>query len=112
VRLNPGSATSPRNDASNGNNGDGVFFSGCCGDNRGNNIAINSKSNKNGANGFEFTELRNSIANVIANKNTGHGVFMTCPATESGIAAKGNGSANLDEDTSNGVCTDLNNKAP
>lgn len=29
-----------------------------------------------------------------------------------GIAAKGNGSSNLDEDTSNGACTALNNKAP
>jgi len=38
--------------------------------------------------------------------------FMTCPATESGIAAKGNGGTNLDEDTSSGVCTALNNKAP
>jgi hypothetical protein len=37
---------------------------------------------------------------------------MTCPATESGIAAKGNGSTNLNEDTSSGVCTALNNKAP
>jgi hypothetical protein len=100
------------NDASNGNKGDGVFFNGCCGDNRGNNIAVNSKANKNGGNGFSFTNLRNSIANVIANKNTDHGVFMTCPATEVGIAAKGNGSSNLDEDTSGGVCTDLNNKAP
>jgi len=99
-------------DVTNGNSNDGVFFSGCCGDSRGNNIAVNSTANKNGANGFEFTDLRNSVSNVTANKNTAHGVFMTCPATESGIAAKGNGSTNLDEDTSSGVCTALNNKAP
>lgn len=99
-------------DVSSGNGNDGVFFSGCCGDNRGNNIAVNSKANNNGADGFEFTDLRNSTTDVIANKNSAHGVFMTCPATESGIAAKGNGSANLDEDSSSGICTDLNNKAP
>ena len=99
-------------DVTNGNGNDGVFFSGCCGDSRGNNIAANSTANKNGGDGFEFTDLRNSIANVTANKNTAHGVFMTCPATETGIAAKGNGSSNLNEDTSSGVCTALNNKAP
>jgi hypothetical protein len=99
-------------DLTSGNGNDGVFFGGCCGDNRGNNIAVNSKATGNGADGFEFTDFRNSIANVIANKNSAHGVFMTCPATESGIAAKGNGSTNLDEDSSSGVCTDLNNKAP
>ena len=99
-------------DVTSGNGNDGVFFSGCCGDNRGNNIAVNSKANGNGVNGFEFTDLRNSITNVVANKNTAHGVFMTCPATETGIAAKGNGSSNLDEDTSSGACTALNNKAP
>jgi len=49
---------------------------------------------------------------VTKNLTAAHGVFMTCPATESGIAAKGNGSTNLDEDTSSGVCTALNNKAP
>jgi hypothetical protein len=99
-------------DVTSGNGNDGVFFSGCCGDNRGNNIAVNSKANGNAANGFEFTDLRNSITNVVANKNTAHGVFMTCPATETGIAAKGNGSSNLDEDTSSGACTAINNKAP
>ena len=99
------------NDVTSGNGNDGVFFSGCCNDNRGNNIAVNSKANNNGANGFEFTDLRNSMTNVTANKNTAHGVFMTCPATESRIAAKGNGGANLDEDTSSGACTALNNKA-
>jgi hypothetical protein len=100
------------NDVTNGNGNDGVFFDGCCGDHRGNNIAVNSKANNNGANGFEFTDLRNSAANVVANKNTAHGVFMTCPATQSGIAAKGNGSTNLAEDSSMGICTDLNNKVP
>jgi len=100
------------NDVASGNGNDGVFFSGCCNDDRGNNIAVNTKANSNGANGFEFTDLRNSITNVAANKNTAHGVFMTCPATETGIAAKGNGSSNLDEDTSSGACTALNNKAP
>jgi hypothetical protein len=100
------------NDVSNHNGDDGVFFNGCCGDLRGNNIAVNSTANSNGANGFEFTDLRNSVTNVVANKNATNGVFMTCPATESGIAAKANGSANLAEDSSNGVCTDLNNKAP
>ena len=99
------------NDTTNGNHHDGVFFEGCCGDDRGNNIAVDSTASNNGANGFEFTQLRNSAANISATKNANHGVLMTCPATESGIAASGNGSSNLFEDTSNGVCTDLNNKA-
>jgi hypothetical protein len=34
------------------------------------------------------------------------------PATETAIAANGNVSSNLDEDTSSGACTALNNKAP
>ena len=100
------------NDVTNGNSGDGVFFSGCCGDDRGNNIAVNSKSSGNSGHGFEFTDLRNSASNLMATKNGAHGVFMTCPATENAIVANGNGSSNLDEDTSGGVCTDLNNKAP
>lgn len=99
-------------DVTNANGDDGVFFTGCCFDNRGNNIAVNSQANHNGANGFEFTQFRNSAANVVANGNAMNGVSMTCPATQSGIAAKGNGTSNLIEDSSKGACTDLNNQAP
>jgi hypothetical protein len=62
--------------------------------------------------------VSNIAIDLQAIKLSAMGVAMASPmaaipsATSSWpIAAKGNGSTNLDEDTSSGVCTALNNKA-
>jgi hypothetical protein len=94
----------------NGNLRDGVFLT-CPGDA----VRVLAGGNATNLDTTVVSSLRCSETQPPtsqANRNSSNGVFMTCPATQSGVAAKNNGSANLVEDSTKCVCTDLNNQAP
>jgi hypothetical protein len=92
----------------NGNSGDGIDLGG------GYNMVVASKANNNTVDGVDLSGSSNAHGMVVrtqANHNA-TGLAIVCPGNVLALVAQGNSAANLTEDTSGGVCTNLNNNAP
>jgi hypothetical protein len=71
-----------------------------------------SKAGKNHGDGINFTADFGLVTSVAASNNSGDGVFLKCPGNAVRVSAKGNGGTNLNEDLSDGDCTNVRNNAP
>lgn len=89
----------------NGNSGNGILLSQ-------NDMATDSKAGKNLGDGIKFQDEFGLATSVVTNNNVGDGVFLTCAGNAVRVSAKGNSGTNLHEDLTDGICTNVRNKAP
>jgi hypothetical protein len=72
-----------------------------------------SKANGNAGNGIDFDgNPFGVISGVKANNNTANGVTMNCGGSTASLTAKNNAGGNLVQTVSNGLCANVNLKAP
>jgi hypothetical protein len=76
------------------------------------NGVTDSKAGKNSGDGINFQDQFGLATSVITDNNAGDGVFLTCAGNAVRVSAKGNGGTNLNEDLTDGICTNVRNKAP
>lgn len=89
----------------NGNSGNGILLSQ-------HDMATDSKAGKNLGDGIKFQDEFGLATSVVTNNNVGDGVFLTCAGNAVRVSAKGNSGTNLHEDLTDGICTNVRNKAP
>lgn len=89
----------------NGNSGNGILLSQ-------KDMATDSKAGKNLGDGIKFQDEFGLATSVVTNNNVGDGVFLTCAGNAVRVSAKGNSGTNLHEDLTDGICTNVRNKAP
>jgi hypothetical protein len=89
----------------NGNSGNGILLSQ-------KDMATDSKAGKNLGDGIKFQDEFGLATSVVTNNNLGDGVFLTCAGNAVRVSAKGNSGTNLHEDLTDGICTNVRNKAP
>jgi hypothetical protein len=89
----------------NGNSGNGILLSQY-------DMATDSKAGKNLGDGIKFQDEFGLATSVVTNNNVGDGVFLTCAGNAVRVSAKGNSGTNLHEDLTDGICTNVRNKAP
>jgi hypothetical protein len=116
IQENDGQSSVANSNVS-GNGLNGIEFGGS-GALLGHNLITNTIANKNKKDGIGETgnplnnQFGDEVTNTTANQNVGRGIFLVCPSNALGNKASSNKGGNIVEDTSGGICTNVNNNAP